>query len=344
MQFTEKVLGKETCERRRRVLDTFHERMPGRDRLPLRHIILDGERVAGTLGYMPADFLVNGERVAARFTHDLLIDPDYRGGGLAKLIVGNARRLGDFFPGGMWMTHPCYKIHIGCGFDDAAPLTTWTSVLDPAAFVARRGFPALRAAASRVAFGVTRSLALGRARSLIGRNGGAVQEVERFDAALDPVWMKLAKTYAVTRVRDAAYLNWKYADHPSLDYRLLVASRGGNVSGYAIWRPAPAGATETRAAIPDFLVETGDTETLRLLAARILVDASGRGIDAVAILTTQAWVARALRPFGFLPGKTPNTWVVAGWQELLPAAWLRDHDRWHVCLGDSDGDIWTGTM
>jgi GNAT superfamily N-acetyltransferase len=344
MRFTEKVLGPEICARRRRVIDTFHDAMPGRERLPLRHVIMDGDVVAGTLGYMPADFLVGGERVAARFTHDLLVDPEYRGGGLGKLIVQNAHDLGDFFPGGMWMTNPCYKIHLSCGFDDAPALTTYTSVLDPASFAARRGFSPVKKAAGLVGLGVTRAMAMKRARDIVARDGALLQAVDRFDPAMDGAWLDLAKGYSVTRVRDAAYLNWKYVDHPWLDYRAFVATEGGRARGYMLWRPAPAGATETRAVIPDFLVGKGDARTLRLLAARVILDAASAGIDSVAVLTTQGWAAEALRGLGFIAGQNRNVWVVAGWCNRMPEEWLRDLDRWHVVLGDSDGDMWTGSM
>ena len=130
-RFTEKVLGATVCANRQRVIDTFHDRMPGRERLPLRHVLVDGDIVAGTLGYMPTEFLVNGTRVASRYTHDLLVDPEYRGAGLGKLIVAHAHALGDFYPGGMWMTGQCHKIHQQVGFDDVANLVTYTAVLDP---------------------------------------------------------------------------------------------------------------------------------------------------------------------------------------------------------------------
>ena len=343
-RFTEKVLGAEVCARRRRVIDTFHANMPGRERVPLRHILVDGDRVAGTLGYMPADFLVKGRRVPARFTHDLLVDPEYRGGGLGKVIVGHAQSLGDFFPGGMWMTGPCHQIHLACGFDDVTPLTTYTSVLDPASFAARRKFSVARAAASRAGLGLARAAALEHARTLVERDGASLQLADRFDPSLDPVWLELAATYDVTRVRDAAYLNWKYADHPTLDYRIVIASAHGRPAGYLVWRPAPAGAEETRAVIVDFLVQRDDARTLELLAARALADAAAAGIDSVAVLTTQSWAARALRRLGFLAGRNRNLWVVAGWRDLITPNWLVDLNHWHVCIGDSDGDMWTGSM
>jgi GNAT superfamily N-acetyltransferase len=341
-RFISKVLGAEMCERRRRVIETMHTTMPGHDRFPLRHVIVDGDSIAGTLGYMPADFWVKGERVAVRFTHDLLVDPDYRGAGLGRLIVDNARALGDFFPGGMWMTDPCRKIHVDCGFKDATPLVTYSLVLDPAAFVTRKAMSGIKGFVSRTALSFNRTLALARARRLAGNS--SLREVERFDPAMDAVWETLARGYSITRVRDAAYLNWKYSDHPSLDYRNLIATRDGAPSGYLVWRLAPAVAEEKRAVVVDFLTARNDAGTLRRLIARVVAEAHAAGMESVSVLTTQPWAASVVRGLGFMPRAARNTWVVAGWQGVIPVEWLSDTTAWHVCLGDSDGDMWTGSI
>lgn len=343
-RFTDKVLGPDICARRQRVIDTFHDRMPGRDRLPLRHVLLDGEVVAGTMGYMPTEFLVNGTRVLARYTHDLLVDPEYRGGGLGKLIVANAREQGDFFPGGMWMTGQCHRIHQQMGFDDVAQLTTFTAVLDPASFVSRRGYPPFRGVVMRAGLSLTRAVSMRRVRGILDRASGTLTMTRQMDAAHDAAWLALSMTYSLTRVRDAAYLNWKYGGHPFLDYRTVLATRNGTPRGFMVWRPAPRDAVETRAVITDFLVEKGDVETFRELVAKVLVDAASERIDAVAITTTQSFASAALQKLGFVPGGSRNAWVVANWSDVFPKEWLTDLDRWHMCLGDSDGDMWTGSM
>lgn len=343
-RFTEKVLGADICARRQRVIDTFHERMPGREHVPLRHILLDGDVVAGTLGYMPTEFLVDGKRVAARYTHDLLVDPEYRGGGLGKLIVANAREQGDFFPGGMWMTGQCHRIHQQMGFDDVAMLATYTAVLNPGSFVTRRGFPPFKRVVMRAGLTLTRMLSMRRARAILSRAQNTLTVVKEMDPAHDAAWFDLAKTYGITRVRDAAYLNWKYGGHPVLDYRIVLATRNGAPRGFLVWRPAPADAGEKRAVITDFLVERGDDATFREMVAKALVDVSAAGIDAVAIISTQRFATTVLQKLGFMPGGSRNAWVVANWRDVFPAEWLTDLERWHVCLGDSDGDMWTGSM
>jgi hypothetical protein len=340
--FSEKVLGAETTRRRQRVINTFHERMPARDRAPIRCVCLDGDTVAGTLGYMPADFLVNGERQSVRYTHDLLVDPAYTGYMLGKRIILDTLKRGDFFPGGMWMTETCYKLHLFCGFEDAPRLTTFTSVLDQRAFLARRRFPPLRRAAVRVALEAVRARAMLNALRILSRSRVTLDAAPRFDTAHDAAWMDMARSYTMTRVRDAAYLNWKYTDHPTLDYRIVRATNNGSPRGFMIWRPAPDGVEERRAVIADFLVERNDRQTLQAMAARVLLDAASSSVDSVAVLTTQSWAQAALRPLGFLPGRTHNTWVVGGWRDAMPHQWLKDPDQWHMCLGDSDGDIWEG--
>ena len=339
LRFIAKVLGPAECEHRRAVLASMHERMPGRDRFPLRHVILDGDRVAGSLGYMPADFWIGGERVPVRFTHDLLVDPDYRGQGLAKLVVDNARALGDFFPGGMWMTDPCYKIHLACGFDDAAALTTYTLALDPASFVAQKEMPPFKRMVARAALGFTRLRTLAHANRTLARAGNDVQAIDRFDPALDATWARLGTSYAITLARDAAFLNWRYAEHPHLKYRFATAKKNGVVAGFMVWRPSTAG--EKRAVITDFLVEKGDVATFERLLSHAIVHASMGGCHSISILTTQAWAARTLRSFGFYPRGARNTWVIAGWQNRIPKEWLADQDPWHVVISDSDGDIWS---
>jgi hypothetical protein len=242
----------------------------------------------------------------------------------------------------MWMTQPCHQIHVRCGFDEATPLSTYSLVLDPGTFAARKGLSFLKALAARIGLGVNRVLALTRARREVA--GAQLLETRRFEPATDATWSKLAAGYGVTRVRDAAYLNWKYADHPTLAYRNLLVKRGGETTGYLIWRLAPPGADEKRAVVADFLVAKGDAVAFRQLMARVIVDANSAGMESVSVLTTQLWAASALRKLGFLPRGTRNTWVVANWHPHMPAEWLRDLEAWHVCLGDSDGDIWTGSQ
>lgn len=342
--FLERVLGADARKNRKTVIEWMHERMPGRDREPLRYVILDGDRVAGSMGHLPAEFAVQGRTVAARFTHDLLIDPAYRGKGLAKRIVENAAAQGDFFPGGLWMTDPCYKIHLASGFDDMKPMVTQTLVFDPVAFTQRKELSGVKAGVSRAALGVLRARALKgseKAEREMESAGVRVGTVPEFDAALDGTWRAMVESYGVSRVRNAEYLNWRYVHHPRLDYRIHKLERDGAAAGYIVWRAPIEGDAEKRAVVTDFLVRNGDADALRFLTSRVVNGAAEAGAGVLYFLTTQEWAGKTLRSLGFVPRRGKQTWVVAGWREVMPETWLGDHGPWHMCSGDSDGDMWT---
>jgi len=346
-----RVWGESAGAHRGKIVSLMHECMPGRDRHPLRFVIVDGDCIAGTLGYLPADFLINGACVPVRFTFDLLVDPQYAAAGLrlsrrtlGMVLVDQALLEGELFLGGMWMTPSSHKIHLATGFTDALPLQSYTLPLDPGPFIARRGLPPAKAAVALAGLSANRVRALARATFELKRRDTALQACAQFDAAWDATWLDLARTYAATRVRDAAYLNWKYSNHPTLGYRIVLAQRGGKHVGFMLWRNATADEECRRAIVVDFLVARGDARTLRNLISRVIVDANASRMESVSILTPQPWAARVLRRMGFLPRGGRNSWVVAGWERHIPREWLQDPDVWHLCMGDSDGDIWSGIV
>ena len=342
VELLRRFFGDAEAALRRRVLASMHERMPFRERAPLRHVAVDGDRVVASLGHMPADFWVKGSVVPVRFTHDLLVDVEYRGVHfLGKRLIDNAIASGAFFPGGMWMTDPSYRLHVACGFDSVTPMTTYTLVLDPSAFVARRGLAQPKRSLSRYALEVPLAVALRASRHRARSGDITISAADRFDSFLDPQWARMAAGYGITRFRDAEYLNWKYADHAYLRYRVLLASRDGDTVGFLIWRLASEGAEERRAVVVDFLVEKGDSGAFRSLVAHVVGGAREAGMESLSLLTTQPWAARVVRSLGFFPRGTRNTWVVAGWRDHIPAEWLADTEAWHVCMGDSDGDMWS---
>jgi GNAT superfamily N-acetyltransferase len=343
-RFMEKVRGPENFANRRKALEWFHHGFPLVDREPLRFLLMDGERVAATMGHMPVEYTVQGETVQARITHDLLVDPDYRGKGLAKKLVDNARDTGGFMPGGMWMTGQCYKIHLSCGFEDVCALRPQTLILKPHDFAVRRHLGFARRTAARLAFGVVKSRSLRKAKLALKNLSGefSATETGEFSRELDSAWAGMLKTYDVTAARNAAFLNWKYAHHPVLSYRLLLAERRGEPCGYAIWRLPFGGNSDRRAVIVDYLVARGDEYCLRFLISKIMCDASKHDVEVLSTVTAQPWAGKILSSFGFLKGHAEYKWVVANWRPYIPPEWLDSQDHWHACLGDSDGDFWTG--
>ncbi|CAN5619486.1 hypothetical protein BH20ACT2_BH20ACT2_08680 [soil metagenome] len=143
----------------------------------------------------------------------------------------------------------------------------------------------------------------------------------------------LARTVApddrLSTDRTAAYLRWRYADAPDLDYRVAVATQGRRLTGLALGRPRRRGLLG-EFTLDELLVETGDVSTARALLRAV----AGSGCDHVAAITGHDPDLRAAwRAAGFLtfPGK--GMILTARPLRAMPAD-PRSLSSWRLSLGD----------
>jgi GNAT superfamily N-acetyltransferase len=129
-------------------------------------------------------------------------------------------------------------------------------------------------------------------------------EAERASEALDdfqPLYQLLHGSIPsndrLTTPRTAAYLRWRYAQAPLLDYRAVREFREGRLVGIALFRVRPRGATwETM--VTDLIVSPPDRKTARRLLLRVAQAAS---VDHVTCHFPTGWVqAIAARQAGFI--------------------------------------------
>jgi GNAT superfamily N-acetyltransferase len=132
--------------------------------------------------------------------------------------------------------------------------------------------------------------------------------------------------------RDMAYLRWRYADAPGLDYRVLTVEQAGRLTGVAFGRPRRRGAL-TELTLSELVVRPGD----RASARRLLRAATRAGCDHVAThLPAATDIRRAGRLVGFVdPPRTGLTLVTRpfpGYDPVLPDP--RGLVSWRFSLGD----------
>lgn len=130
--------------------------------------------------------------------------------------------------------------------------------------------------------------------------------------------------------RDEAYLAWRYACAPLLDYLAVRADGPGGLDGLAIFRVRARGPL-SEATIAEVLVRPGDVRT-----ARRLLRAVGRSarVDHVAThVTPGTAVAQAARWCGFLRAPGGMTFVVNPLRDGV-APDPEDLRSWALALGD----------
>jgi hypothetical protein len=163
-----------------------------------------------------------------------------------------------------------------------------------------------------------------------------VSEIEEFGTEVDAFDAALAPALGISTVRDARYLNWRYARHPSTRYRLLRAAEpDGRLRGFLVHGLGWHGDRKDIAPVVDWLVEPGDTACFRAL-----LGAAGRAARAAGLGSLLAWAPPRHRHFadlvelGFRPADSRFNLCIRIFTESFDLEDAIEH--WYILMGDSD--------
>jgi GNAT superfamily N-acetyltransferase len=173
-------------------------------------------------------------------------------------------------------------------------------------------------------------------RRRLGALGVRVERVARFDATADELWLRSRTGLACAAVRDAAYLNWRYADCPDVEYALLCV-RGRfsrRLRGVAVLRMGWF--DEPIAALVDWLVPPGDEAASLGLVTACHELARERRLTAVKVWFPPAATQHQLfLGLGYVEEPTP--FLVSVWNDGHSEERVsRFKESWYYTMGDSD--------
>jgi GNAT superfamily N-acetyltransferase len=196
----------------------------------------DHDRIVGQYAVIPTRFSVQGKETRFALSCDTMIDPDYRRQGLFTALAREAYRRIRSESG----------ITTVWGFPNKASLPGFTRHLDWRLLTV---FP-LRVAPLRPLTMLRTRLGLNKesGNAPAGREGDPhaavsanipglqVEPATRFDKEYDELWNRRRNLAPVIQIRDAAYLNWRYADTPGFGYRPFAIRSSGRLLGYMVIR------------------------------------------------------------------------------------------------------------
>jgi len=276
-------------------------------------------RVIAQYACVPAKAQVDGEVVVAGQGVDSMVRAEYRRGLKREgAFVQTARGYFEHF--GRWPV-----CAFGYGFPNRAAypigvrLIGYVPVFRPLPTLYRNFFEA------------SDDDEVGRAHAA----AADVVEVDRFGGDADALWRRLAPEFPFALVRDAAYLDWRYADCPWLAYRRFVVRErgGGTVRALFVtranWQRLPI------QAVVDYLGAPDDEAALALAlrTATRLARESGQA-------RVEAWLPEASPLFGhalragFKTEPCEYVLCVMLYRERPDLDWIRP--RWYYTIGDSD--------
>ena len=163
--------------------------------------------------------------------------------------------------------------------------------------------------------------------------GVTVAEAEEFGAEVDGLWRRCAPELSFALVRDRAYLEWRYRDHPEHSYRIFKARDGeGRLRGLALYRRGDF-IIPGAGLVVDWLVPGDEEEAAAALLGSLEQAALAEGCPVLAALfpSRSPWFLRFQRRGYLVRGTEYILGVVTFYRT---ADWLRE--RWYYTLGDSD--------
>jgi hypothetical protein len=163
-----------------------------------------------------------------------------------------------------------------------------------------------------------------------------VDPVYEAGPAFDHLWRGCASEIKISVVRDRAWVTWRYLAAPSIDYRVLLATRARQPVGYLAYR-----IKETPKGKLGFIAEVFTPpaeERGRATLVRHALDAlQGEAVDAVFTLATpKTPLFRFFRRAGFV--FSPGAFMVRmiPLATTLPIETFRNPHHWYLAGGDFD--------
>jgi hypothetical protein len=162
-----------------------------------------------------------------------------------------------------------------------------------------------------------------------------VERLKRFEPAVEALYLRCARAWGASTIRDARYLNWRFRERPGVDYHVFAARDGrGDLAGYAVYRraerPFPGGAL-----IMDWLVPEDEPELGAALSEACLAQARADGARALIAVFPEwtRWYER-FQEWGFRLHTTQYLLIGIVQDPRYDTWWLREH--WWVQLAELD--------
>ena len=319
--------------------------------IPSKVYVVKGEDGRTIAGMRPVSFLpvqVEGKTLLSALLTAVITHPGYRKRGifssLVKRSLEEARKQGADFA----FTFPNEQ-----SFAIYRKIPEWHCLGNLALYVRPiRPLRLLRAGLSRLpAIGYLLRLNHGKAegsdstgRFIADHREIRIRTVERFNEDADRLWERVGPSFEVVIKRDAAHLNWRYADNPVSKYRVIEARerKDNALKGYLVSTIQERGGMSL-GLIVDLLVEGGQPSVARALISEANAHFKREGVMLAACLMNRKspYVGNLLWR-GYLPIHdriNPKKFhVVCSLLGDGPAFAenLLDFDRWHLTWGDTD--------
>jgi Acetyltransferase (GNAT) domain len=258
------------------------------------------EHVVGMLGLTGFEWNAEGIPMTGAWMSQWLVAPDQRSHGVAMRLLGAARALGLDVLGTLGANDVATKVLSTLGWELIRDVPRWIGVMDQ-----RQTAALLTASDAALTPEVAERLCQrhhvvdGMPASRSAEHIDVVRWSPRYAAPWDRFWEEQLAGRLVGARRDAAYLRWRYAEHPRFRYELWLARQSVDESllGITVFRVEQVrNRSERILRILEFLASP---EAEGALAETIAQAAREQGVAFADFYCSSPRAARGLEGLGF---------------------------------------------
>jgi len=297
---------------------------------------VDGDDgLAAQMGTMPVRLQLDGQEFPSAWGVDLMVDPAYRGRGLAQqiLLVWTQSREVTLGKGIADIAYHLATTHLS--WRDISPTYRHLKLLNARRALAGEFAHPVLSRAGAVAGEVLHRVLTRRTRS--GGVDVEVRDPAAFGPEADALWAGIHHAFALAPIRDRAYLAWRYAQHPFHRYRSLHAWRDGHPVGCFVLRSTSDRKGRGVGQILELLADPADETTVTALVGKATDLFREGNADYLVTLVTDRGLQQRLGQHGFIRRRAPETRLIGefGSLQVQPSRVLAS-ENWLITLGDAD--------
>lgn len=293
---------------------------------PFILVFEEDNQILGHISLWVTDAYLNGEKKKVGLRVDTMVDPDARGKGIYKklndALLVEAKQDGiDYLYG-----FPAPKAkELFLRYTGASHLTDmprWMLIQKPIHLLASKFSPLS-------IFKPLDRIFQSFKKSKLHTDGYEVKEVKRCEQEFDQLAERSKHAEQGLVVRDAAYLNYRYFDHPEHQYKMIGIYEDRRLIGYVVTHQI-SGSFENGMLV-DWLAEDEKLWPVLLAAARTEL----KDTDVIqSWALTHTLAASTLKQDGFIHKDSPMPLVGKAIDPSLSS--MDDADQWFITPGDVD--------
>ncbi|HEX8491996.1 MAG TPA: GNAT family N-acetyltransferase [Pyrinomonadaceae bacterium] len=297
-------------------------------------VVKRGAEIVGQVATIPVKLKVGEEETLAIWILDFIVHEDYRGQGLGKRLMGEAR---NFCPTmiALGINEGSTAVLLKTGWKAMGGVRRYQRLLFPGNDMQKASRFALLRGFVNLCYSPFRPRLSGTPEGSL-----TLRVVTEFDASFDTFWKEASQQWPCAVVRDAPNLNWQFTRQPGKRFDVLALYEEEGLVGYAVlfFRKAGTAKAPAKASIADLCYTASDaTKIIDELLRAALRLAIERRAGSLVTDVHDARVEERLRRFGFWHIKNSPQFMAHatdGREQLM-----YDPHNWFLTRGDSDVSI-----